>query len=621
MCGIAGIISSDPGEVSRERLHSMTEKLVHRGREGEGFWIDERGVAGFGHRRLAILDLSSGGAQPMHYLDRYTITYNGEIYNYIELRNNLLKAGYVFSSESDTEVILAAFDCYGTTCLQYFDGMFAFAIWDRLEKRLFCARDRFGEKPFYYVSAANLFVFASEMKGLWAAGIEKQMDDGMLLNYLGAGLVTDASNASRTFYREIVALPPASFIELDFNESTSGTSLSLRSQLYWKLDKEATAAITPGDARDTFLKLFDVSIRRRLRSDVQSGTSLSGGLDSSSIVAIIETGHKTSANYSHSAFSAVFPGFEKDESGYIDEVVRKFNLHAFSTQPTADTFISDFEKLVYHQEEPFQSSSIYAQYKVYELAAAHGVTVLLDGQGADEILGGYHRYYQWYWQELFARRAGMQLINEIRKARRLGVKTPFGAGNYLAALLPETAARQLQRRAVKFSGGELDPDFIHDNLRSSAFVKPVVRKLNDILYFNTINGGLVELLRYADRNAMAHSREVRLPFLNHELVEFIFALPANFKIHQGWTKWLLRQAMDKHLPAAIAWRKDKTGFEPPQKQWFGDPRIAELLHEQKRRLVQKGVLKKQVLEKRVNAMHAHDPGNADWRYLCAGSFI
>ncbi len=621
MCGIAGIISTDPREVSNERLRAMTDKLAHRGPEGEGFWIDERGVAGLGHRRLAIIDPGPAGKQPMHYLHRYSITYNGEIYNYIEVRSDLVKQGYTFTSATDTEVILAAFDCYGTTCLDHFDGMFAFAIWDRLTKKLFCARDRFGEKPFYYVCSKTAFLFASEMKALWAAGIPAQMDEGMLLNYLSAGVVTDASNASRTFYRQIIALPAAAFMQIEFNDSTAAAGLAIKQESYWKLDKETTAAITAVDATKTFLQLLNISVRRRLRSDVPSGTSLSGGLDSSSLVAVIENQHRTSVSYTHSAFSAVFPGYEKDESKYIDTVVEEFSLHPYSVTPTADAFINDYEQLVYHQEEPFQSSSIYAQYKVYELAAANGVTVLLDGQGADEILGGYHRYYHWYWQELLAKKELTLLFKEAAKAKHLGVKERLTLSHYLAALMPETAAGQLQRRAASRLDGDLNTDFVKDNHDSGAFQKPVVRKLNDILYFNTINVGLVELLRYADRNAMAHSREVRLPFLNHELVQFIFALPANLKIHDGWTKWILRQAMDKHLPAAITWRKDKIGFEPPQKQWFQDKRIFDFLHEQKRKLVNKGILNRHVLNKPVAGRHAHEAANYDWRYLCAGSFL
>ncbi len=614
MCGIAGIISLNPNSVSKQRLQKMTDTIAHRGPEGEGFWINESSNVGFGHRRLCIIDLSDAGAQPMHYLDRYTIVYNGEIYNYVELKEVLKQHSYTFRSHSDTEVILAAYDFYGQDCLQQFDGMFAFALWDERDKTLFCARDRFGEKPFYFYQDNETLLFASEMKALWAAGAPKEINNTMLLNYLTLSYTTDPADNSQTFYKNIYQLPPADFLLIKLNQFNQNVTSFFST--YWDLDKETMIDIPEDKAIEQFEDLLRTSVKRRLRSDVAVGTSLSGGLDSSSIAAIMQS-FLTGTN-SHAAFSAVFPQFEKDESKYIEQVANKFSITSFTTTPTAEGFIKDLDKLIYHQEEPFQSGSIYAQYKVYELAKEKGVTVLLDGQGADETLAGYHKYYHWYWQELIANRQLKTATNEIEAAKMLGAKINWSVKNYIAAYLPGLSARQLEKKAYKQTHHpDITRDFFKHSIDKKTLYKPVVDKLNDILYFNTMQFGLQELLRYADRNSMAHSREVRLPFLSHELVQFIFSLPSSFKIKNGWTKWILRETMDKQLPDNIVWRKDKVGFEPPQQQWMQQPQLQDYMHESKRKLADKGILKKEVLNKPIHPQSSHEAGNFDWRYLCA----
>ncbi|MBA4139529.1 MAG: asparagine synthase (glutamine-hydrolyzing), partial [Segetibacter sp.] len=614
MCGIAGIISLNPNDLSKQRLQKMTDTIAHRGPEGEGYWINDSGNIGFGHRRLCIIDLSDTGAQPMYYLDRYTIVYNGEIYNYLELKQILQQHGYTFRSSGDTEVILAAYDFYGQDCLQQFDGMFAFALWDERDKILFCARDRFGEKPFYFCRHNEALLFASEMKALWAAGAPREMNNTMLLNYLTLGYTINPADNSCTFYKNIYQLPPANFllIELDQNKKEVSSSFST----YWDLDKETIINIPENKATEQFEDLLRTSVKRRLRSDVAVGTSLSGGLDSSSIASIMQS--FLSGTNSHAAFSAVFPRFEKDESKYIELAANKLSIKSFITTPTADGFINDLEKLFYHQEEPFQSASIYAQYKVYGLAKENGVTVLLDGQGADETLAGYHKYYHWYWQELIAKHQWKTASDEIHSAKSLGVNVDWNWKNYLASYLPGLTARQLEKKAYKQTyHPDISREFRKHNADKKTFYKPVVDKLNDILYFNSMQFGLQELLRYADRNSMAHSREVRLPFLNHDLVQFIFSLPSSYKIRNGWTKWILRETMHEQLPNEIVWRKDKVGFEPPQQQWMQQPQLQEYMHESKRKLVGKGILKKSTLNKPIHPESSHEAGNYDWRYLCA----
>jgi len=613
MCGIAGIISKNTSSINEGILKKMTDAIAHRGPDGEGFWINKNNCVGFGHRRLSIIDLTNAGAQPMHYHDRYTIIHNGEIYNYIELKEQLSKLGYTFQSQSDTEVILAAYDKYKEACLQHFDGMFAFAIWDEKEQTLFCARDRFGEKPFHYSFDETQFSFASEAKALWTSGIEKKTNYPLLLNYLVLGYTETAADHTITFFQNIFSLPAAHYLSFNYREFTFTISR------YWDCDKETKISMSEEDAIEKFNQLFTASIKRRLRSDVTLGISLSGGLDSSSIIASI---NKIQGTNSLQTFSAVFPGFEKDESKYIQSVTEKFNLKNYSVTPTADDLIKSLEKLCYHQEIPFTSSSIFAQYKVFELAKQQNVKVLLDGQGADEILAGYNKYIHWYLQELLAAR-NLKFNKEKRALKKNKISFTWNIKNYVAAWFPAQATYQLEKRETKklLHFPDITNDFKNAYLDKQSILKPIVFKLNDALYFSTFQSGLEELLRYADRNSMAHGREVRLPFLNHELVQFIFSLPSHFKIHNGYTKWLLRKSMENNLPESIVWRKEKIGFEPPQKNWMENILLQEYLHEAKSNLVKEGILKSSALNKKIQPHNAYAAENFDWRYLIAATCI
>ena len=596
----------------------MADSLAHRGPDGEGFWINKDHSVGFAHRRLSIIDLSQAAAQPMHYLQQYSIVYNGEIYNYIELKRELKKSGYHFNTESDTEVILAAYDCYKERCLQYFDGMFAFSIWDEKEQCLFAARDRFGEKPFYYYTEKNVFAFASEMKGLWAAGIDKSIENKMILNFITLGYVQNPANKSQTFYKNIFSLPPAHFLK--FYPKNDHCMI----EHYWDIDKQAQIKISEEAAVKTFDTFLYTAVNRRLRSDVPVGASLSGGLDSSSIVYYIKKQLDGDRN-NLKTFSAIFPGFEKDEQKYIRQVSSQFKIENFTVTPTADTLIKDFEKLCYHQEEPFPSASIYAQYKVFELAKKQNIKVLLDGQGADEMLAGYHKYVHWYLQEMVSRNKFSGAAKERRLLHKNHVDFHWNIKNMMAAFLPSHASIALEKKEYN--------KIIHNNDVTKNLMgylkgrewegihKPVVTKLNDILYFNTVQNGLEELLRYSDRNAMAHGREVRLPFLYDEMVKFVFSLPSSFKIKNGYTKYLLRKLMENKLPQNIVWRTDKIGYEPPQKKWMETPLMKDFLYEAKEKLVKEDMLKPQVLAKKARSHHAHDADSFDWRYLCVAQMM
>jgi len=496
--------------------------------------------------------------------------------------------------------------------------MFAFAIWDESEQVLFAGRDRFGEKPLYYFVNDEQFLFGSEMKALWSAGVPRLPERKMILNYITLGYVQNPANKAQTFFKDIFSLPAAHYLEYRPHEN------ELQVTEYWKLDKQALISMPEKDAMDRFEELFLQSLQKRLRSDVPLGASLSGGLDSSTIVYYLQQ-QLRNASTSYKTFSAVFPGFEQDESAYIQQMVRTLHIENYSTSPTEAQLIDDFEKLAYYQEEPFPSSSIYAQYKVYALAKATGVTVLLDGQGADEMLAGYHKYAHWYLQEMISRYRFTGAKKERLLMMENNIRFTWTYRNLFAAFLPSHASIALEKN--EYNRIIQHPDITREMMSLlrgrewEGIHKPVVTKLNDILYFNTMQYGLEELLRYADRNSMAHGVEVRLPYLNAELVQFVFSLPSNYKIRDGYTKHLLRKLMDHKLPHSIVWRTDKVAFEPPQKQWMDSPQLTDYIFEARQVLVDEQILKPQVLQKKSKGLPAHAADNFDWRYLCVARLL
>lgn len=609
MCGIAGIIQTNK-HYTTDHLKKMTAAIAHRGPDGEQYWQNTSGSVLFGHRHLSIIDLSPSAMQPMHHRERYTIIHNGEVYNYIEIREELKQKGYNFISNSDTEVIVAAYDEWKDECVDRFDGMFAFAIWDELEKKLFAARDRFGEKPLFFHQHEGVLLFASEMKALWAAGIPRTPNRRMLFNYITIGYTDNPEQPGETFFETIFKLPPATTL------TYTACDNNLILEKYWDIDTEYQQKISDHDALDKFGSLLDLSVKRRLRSEVPIGALMSGGLDSSSIMASVKEAEILS--YPPEALTAIFPGFAKDESEYSKQVSDHFNLRQTVIPVSHEDLINGWDTFCFHQEEPVGSASAFAQFKVYERAKQKNIKVLLDGQGADESLAGYSKYYKWYWQELFRKRK-LYRSGELSAAKELGVNEKFGLTNMVAAYFPDVATVMLERqyllRALKQE--DLQHDFVRLQSREAYYTTPEYFTLNGALHFNTCVHGLEELLRYADRNSMAHGTEVRLPFLSHELVEFIFSLPGNFKIRQGWTKWILRETMKDKLPADITWRKNKVGFEPPQKVWMQTKEMGEMIRESRQTLIEEGILKPGVIDKPILALDSHAADNFDWRYLSA----
>ncbi len=620
MCGIAGLIATNQNEITKEKIKRMTDVIAHRGPDGEGQWISENGKVGLGHRRLSIIDLSQEASQPMHYMDRYTIVFNGEIYNFIELRENLKKDGYSFQTQSDTEVMMAMYDKYKEKALHYLDGMFAFVLYDKKENIAFCARDRFGEKPFFYnYKKGEFFSFGSEMKCLWAGGTPKTINNRMLFNYLSFGYLDNPDDLTETFYENCTRLQHSHYILIDIN------SLEIKIQKYYDIEwQNINHNITLEEAKNKFHEIFYTSVSRRLRSDVPVGSSLSGGLDSSLVVTVVDE-LKKGTNQKQSTFSAVFPGFKKDERKYMDYVIEKTNVTPSFITPTDEGLIQDIEALSYHQEEPYGSASIYAQFCVMKLAKQNNVTVLLDGQGADEILAGYHFYYNSFFNELknsnpTEYKKQLEIYKNLHQGNSINGITKKTLGDRVRAISPSLVKpiKGLKNQFKQMTNPVFDSDFYGTYSKEVFETKGnTYSTLNESLYNSTYRSGSIQqLLRYADRNSMAHSREVRLPFLSHELVEFLFTLPAHYKIHDGWTKWIMRETFDI-LPDPIRWRKDKIGYEPPQKSWMENKEVIQKIKTGRSKLVDNRILNKKILQRDVKAEDACMIDDNSWGHLLA----
>ncbi len=558
MCGIAGIVGIDaPADISL--VAAMNRVLVHRGPDDGGEWVDPTGRVALANRRLAILDLTPAGHQPMLSGDgSCCLVFNGEIYNYVELRGELAALGHRFGTHTDTEVVLVAYEQWGDSFVERFNGMFAFALWDSRRRRLVAGRDRFGEKPFYYHLSARHFAFASELKALVLdPSLARTIDEVAVGRYLVDARV---DGDERTFLRDVRQLPPAHLLTID----ASGT---LATRRYWRLALDDTSTATAADAAEEFRALLTDAVRLRLRSDVDVGSSLSGGLDSSSIVCTMKTLLGATMGQ-QKTFSARYRTGGTDEGRYIDAVVEKTGVEAHHVWIEGEQLLDDLDRFVWHQDEPVAHTSQFAQWKVMELARKTGVTVLLDGQGADEVLGGYpsptfgHRY-----AELVAAGSLGELIRELISFRRNhGAVAP--ALRYLAAaMLPGRLRRAARVRYHRSAGLEL----LAAPVTSTAIADGTPRGLRHALYETLTVTSLPGLLRYGDRNSMAFSREARLPFLDHRLVEFVYSLPSDQLVRNGAAKVLLRRAMRGVIPDAIADRMDKVGFATPERDWFTGP--------------------------------------------------
>jgi asparagine synthase (glutamine-hydrolysing) len=552
MCGICGIHNFTQESPDLNKVKSMMSLMKHRGPDDEGIWSDSK--AAFGFVRLSIIDLSHEANQPM--IDesgKYVITFNGEIYNYIELRNELAVKGYKFRTKTDSEVLLNGYIEWGSEVLNKCNGMFAFVIYNNEEKRIFAARDRYGVKPFYYYYDNDKFVFCSEITPVVQTYTNlKTVNDECVYNYL---VFNRTDYNDDTFFAKIKRLPHGAYMIIDKDVRI----------IKWYNLKDRISNITS----DFHISdLLESSINLRLRSDVPVGLCLSGGLDSSTIASIlINKFDKKDIN----TFSAVYSNYRYDESSYINEY-KNVLKNMFFVTPSAQTLFDDKENFVRAQGEPLPSTSPYAQYKVMQLASGK-VKVTLDGQGADEELAGYHYFFGNYYKELFTHFKYLRLLKEFLYYFK-NHKSLYAYKTFLYFLL--SSDKQTNLRVNKYgyiTKGMNDSysrnNFVTSNLYSSS-------DLNEALY-NHFEYKLEHLLKWEDRNSMSFSIEARLPFLDYRLVEYILGLPSDQKIYKGQTKYILRKEMQNILPEYIRNRQSKVGFDTPEDEWFREPYFIEYI--------------------------------------------
>ena len=569
MCGIAGIFNRDGKPVSSVELEAMARVQAHRGPDDEGLWT--AGDVGFSHRRLSIIDLSAAGHQPMENEDGSVILVtNGEIYNYIELMAELKELGHTFRSRSDTEVMIHAYEEWGEDCVRRFNGMWAFALWDKKQKKLFLSRDRFGIKPLYYTIDGRRFLFSSEIKALLEVLPSLREPN---YPYLGRFLVTSLQdNGEETFFKDVRQLLPA--------HSMVVTETGITTSPYWQYNREeARSSYDYADPDMTFTSLLTDSIRLRMRSDVPVGTCLSGGLDSSTTVALdsgmIDGKVKT--------FSSIYQEKEANEIRYVEAVARAYHPEKYIIRPDKDDLFDLLPLMIYHQDEPCSAPGLFSQWHVMK-AAKGRVKVLLDGQGGDEILGGYFHFFPPYMATLAKEGLRFQpslLTKLLADARAIRSLTGY---NFALATLYYFIPRALRQRVMERR--QLSNTTLHPELVAAMKANPIERPspvkvgndLDTALYSSIQRDTLPALLHFEDRDSMAFSLEARTPFLDYRLVEFCLGLDCTDKINGSVTKVILRRTMKGIVPQEIIERRDKMGFPTPVSRWFkNSPRAEELI--------------------------------------------
>jgi asparagine synthase (glutamine-hydrolysing) len=603
MCGIVGIVAAN-GTVDPFVLQRMNDLVAHRGPDGERFLLasgdwgqlrysfqrradddatrDSPVRVGLGHRRLAILDLSDRGLQPMCTPDGRTwIIFNGEIYNHREIRSLLESAGHRFATRTDTEVLLKAYVEWGENCVHRIDGMFAFAIWDDANTRLFCARDRLGIKPFYYATPAGHFVFASEIKALLAfPQCRREADDHAVVGFLAHG---NCDYADRTLFRDVRALPAAHTLTTD---ALGRTSI----RRYWNL--EATARCEQSDAEhvDQLREALVDTVGSHLISDVRVGSCLSGGLDSSTLVGVIGKIWREDPVAAAAigdrlyTFTSCFELKAFDERDYALASAQSVGARPHLVFPSPDDFWSDFQRIAWHQDMPFGALSFYAQWRVMRAASEAGVKVLIDGQGGDEVFGGYAKFRYAYLASLFRSGRFGTATRELTGMLRQGDRYVLDIRNGYR-YLPAFMRRALNVDSVleRIVTGDWKEAVADESTPATRWWRNARQNGNgscwtllqriqaDDISIDT----LPQLLRMEDRSSMAFSLEARVPLLDHHVVELGFSLPDHLKVNNGWSKYAVRQAMAGLVPDLVRLRKTKLGFAAPDRAWLaGDLRDA-----------------------------------------------
>jgi asparagine synthase (glutamine-hydrolysing) len=643
VCGIAGVFAQNGPPVTAEELEVLAERVRWRGPDDEGYLMETRagrrhlfagpdsppetyagglpytpsrfrpppgteGLVGFAFRRLSILDLSPSGHQPMcDPSGRWWLVFNGEVYNYVELRRELERCGHRFLSSGDAAVLLASYAEWGLECFERWNGMWGVALWDAAERRLVLSRDRFGVKPLYYQIENGRLRFASELKPL-VLDRPVQVDERSVYDLVARDWV---DYRDETFFAGVRRVPPAHVLVAERGE--------VRLQRYWDLAEGAArrAAEVPAGERpvvDAFRARFEDAVRLRLRSDVPVGTCLSGGLDSSAIV----TEAARQLDHPLSVFTVGYADGRYDERRHARAVAEAAGADYHEVEPRGEDLFEVFERIVWHQEEPAAGPGLYSQWHVMRLAHDHGMKVLLDGQGGDELLAGYHRYAIPHLRDLARHGRLAEFARDVwRVGRRQGHAETWAK---VALDGPGRPVYEWGRRLF----GQGKERVVHPDL-AARHAAPEPRPphrfataLADVLGWEITLRFLPSLLRYEDRNSMAHSIETRLPFLDVRLVEFVFALPDAYRLRGTTTKWILREALSPRLPAAVAARRDKMGYETPTDLWFRGRerrRVQELLLSPDAR--SRAYLWQPALRRQLDAYFAgrRDIGLQVWRWL------
>lgn len=553
MCGIAGYISLNDTPVDESVLQRMTDQVAHRGPDDAGILI--RGGVGLGHRRLAIVDLSPDGHQPM--IDgesRCAIVFNGEIYNYIELRRELEALGQVFSTASDTEVILKAYRQWGESSVEHFNGMWAFAIHDPDRQVIFMSRDRFGVKPLYYANFAGKFLFGSEIRQILAVTGVRRADRKTVTDFLVSDI---CEPTSKTFFAGVDKLPGG------YNMTLCLKSGRLGQTRYYELPTGPAETTSVPEAAQKYRKCLENAVSLRLRADVRVGTCLSGGLDSSSIATLAAAPYLKERGERFKGITAQSEQESNDESELARVVAEAAGIDWVSVKPTYDDFVASIEDIAKAQEEPFGTPSVVMQHFVMKTARAHGIPVLLDGQGGDETLLGYRHYLAGVMRHTLRAHGAFAMLRELfacsRSHSQMSVPKILLHFVFYSSV---TAQRWLYRYRNRYL--RVQPSVPEQVVAFSSSLSD----LQQLQRLEIERTNLPALLRFEDKNSMWYAIETRLPFLDYRSVECALKLPVESKFQSGWTKYALRLAMDETLPKSITWRVRKLGFEAPSERWI-----------------------------------------------------
>ena len=621
MCGFSGIVNLNNQPVDAELLKSMTDSIRHRGPDDEGYLLFHSGNKkymqcygndtveelksklhpldnsfnaniGFGFRRLSIIDLSLAGHQPMSNSDNTVwIVFNGEIYNYLELKNELKKLGHKFYSNSDTEVILKAYEQWQENCLSRFNGMWAFVIWDSNQNKFFCSRDRFGIKPFNYYFDGSTFIFSSEVKTILLTDINKELNYEVISKSFS--LDSYLINSNSTYFKHISILPHSHYLTINDGE--------FRLERYYDLpfDKFEKSSFKLNEAAIYYKELFEDAIKLRMRSDVEVGSTLSGGLDSSAIVTLASS--YTDRRFR--TFSAYFTNMPVyDERKWINIVVDKTNSIPSYISPKPEEVIHDLQKIIWHHDYPLPTSSPVAQYYVMKLSRQNDVSVLLDGQGSDEITGGYSHTFYRYYADLLIKMNLIKFLREYPQYLFINKK-----GNVFSKLLKTILVLFFNENTLYRNEARRSLNFLNIGEKAKGSFKEIgsiknVSKLSNLLYNLVMVNSIQTLLHFEDRNSMAHSIESRVPFLDYRLVEFSFSLPSDFKVNSHFGKYIHREALKNIVPYEIMMRRDKVGFIAPGENFWLKNEMKSFFEAviQSQKFINRGIFNHQMIQSEFN---------------------